>query len=211
MSANNKLIQEKLNDAQMRANLDSAMHTLQRNRKNLIAANFTNWQELRERGKNVKQNALNSLGERVEEFVSNASANGFKVHFAANGDEACAIILDLMESNGIDTILKGKSMASEEIGLNHYLQKHGLRPLETDLGEVIIQLLDEAPVHIVVPAIHKNRYEVGEIFAKSWGVQKESEPEKLNEIARTKMRAEFKKLQMGLSGVNFALSKEGAI
>ncbi|MGM9995354.1 MAG: iron-sulfur cluster-binding protein, partial [Campylobacter sp.] len=74
MSANNKLIQEKLNDAQMRANLDSAMHTLQRNRKNLIAANFTNWQELRERGKNVKQNALNSLGERVEEFVSNASA-----------------------------------------------------------------------------------------------------------------------------------------
>ncbi|MDY3668046.1 MAG: LutB/LldF family L-lactate oxidation iron-sulfur protein, partial [Campylobacter sp.] len=211
MSANNKLIQEKLNDAQMRANLDNAMHTLQRNRKNLIAANFTNWQELRERGKNVKQNALNSLGERVEEFVSNASANGFKVHFAANGDEACAIILDLMESNGIDTILKGKSMASEEIGLNHYLQKHGLRPLETDLGEVIIQLLDEAPVHIVVPAIHKNRYEVGEIFAKSWGVQKESEPEKLNEIARTKMRAEFKKLQMGLSGVNFALSKEGAI
>ena len=211
MSANNELIQEKLNDAQMRANLDSAMHTLQRNRKNLIAANFTNWQELRERGKNVKQNALNSLGERVEEFVSNASANGFKVHFAANGDEACAIILDLMESNGIDTILKGKSMASEEIGLNHYLQKHGLRPLETDLGEVIIQLLDEAPVHIVVPAIHKNRYEVGEIFAKSWGVQKESEPEKLNEIARTKMRAEFKKLQMGLSGVNFALSKEGAI
>lgn len=211
MSANNALIKEKLNDAQMRANLDSAMHTLQKNRKNLIASHFTNWQELRERGKNVKQKALNSLNDRVSEFALNATNNGFKVHFAYSGDEACQIILNLMKSKGIDTILKGKSMASEEIGLNHYLQNHGLKPLETDLGEVIIQLLDEAPVHIVVPAIHKNRYEVGEIFAKSWGVPKESEPEKLNAIARNKMRGEFKKLQMGLSGVNFALSKEGAI
>ena len=211
MSANNELIVRKLNDAQMRANLDSAMHTLQRNRKKLIESNFTDWQGLREQGRNAKQKALNSLDERVSEFAQNAGNNGFIIHYASNANEACKVVLDLMNEKGIDTILKGKSMASEEIGLNHYLKDHGLKPLETDLGEVIIQLIDEAPVHIVVPAIHKNRYEVGEIFNKCWGAPKESEPEKLNAIARNKMRGEFKQLKMGLSGVNFAPSKEGVI
>lgn len=211
MKEHKVLIEQKLADKQMRENLDKAMHTLQKNRKNLIASHFNDWQGLRNQGRNVKQKALNNLGERVAEFSANAAKNGFKVHFAKDKNEACEIIYNLMKEKGIDTILKGKSMASEEIHLNHYLEERGLHPLETDLGEVIIQLLGEAPVHIVVPAIHKNRYEVGEIFAQKWGVAKESGPEKLNAIARTKMRDEFKKLKMGLSGVNFALSKEGAI
>ncbi|RAZ51757.1 LutB/LldF family L-lactate oxidation iron-sulfur protein [Campylobacter hyointestinalis] len=211
MSEHSEIIVKKIADKQMRQNLDSAMHTLQKNRKNLIASNFTNWQTLREQGKNAKQKALNNLSSLTSEFIKNAENNGFILHFAKDAKEACECVYNLMKEKGIDTILKGKSMASEEIHLNHYLKERGLNPLETDLGEVIIQLLDEPPVHIVVPAIHKNRYEVGEIFASKWGVKKESEPEKLNAIARTKMRDEFKKLKMGLSGVNFAIANEGAI
>lgn len=206
-----QIITSKLADTQMRTNLDSAMHTLQKNRANVISSNFKNWEELRKSGRNAKQNSLNSLYDRLIEFEKNATANGFIIHWANDSKEACEIIYNLMKEKNIDKILKGKSMASEEIGLNHYLEAKGLKPFETDLGEVIIQLIDEPPVHIVVPAIHKNRYEIGEIFHEKWGVQKESEPEKLNAIARAKMREEFKTLQMGLSGVNFALSKEGAI
>lgn len=211
MNAHEDIIIQKLADKQMRANLDSAMHTLQTNRAKLINANFKDWQGLRQKGKFVKQKALNTLGERLIEFEKNATDNGFKIHWASTAEEACEIIYNLMVDKGIDTILKGKSMASEEIHLNHYLEDRGMKPFETDLGEVIIQLIGEPPVHIVVPAIHKNRYEIGEIFHEKWGAKKESEPEKLNAIARQKMREEFKTLKMGLSGVNFALSKEGAI
>lgn len=205
------IIKVKLNDKQMRQNLDSAMHTLQINRGKLIKNSFKNWEELRQRGKNAKQKALNSLHERLVEFEENATKNGFIVHWAKDSKEACEIIHELMIKNNIDTILKGKSMASEEIGLNHYLEDKGLKPLETDLGEVIIQLLNEPPVHIVVPAIHKNRNEIGEIFHQKLGAPLETEPEKLNAIAREHMRKQFKTLKMGLGGVNFAMSKEGAI
>ena len=102
-------------------------------------------------------------------------------------------------------------MASEETHLNAFLKQKGLDPIETDLGELIIQLIDEPPVHIVAPAIHKNRYQIGEIFAQKLGANLESEPEKLNEIARVHLRKEFQEFKMGLSGVNFAIADEGAI
>ena len=101
-------------------------------------------------------------------------------------------------------------MASEEIGLNHFLEKKGITAIETDLGELILQLNHETPVHIVVPAIHRNRYEIGKIFKEKLDSPLETEPEKLNAIARKHLRDEFEGLQMGLSGVNFAMSKEGA-
>lgn len=206
-----QLIKDKLNDKQMRENLDNAMHTLQRNRKNLINSNFKDWEGLRNKGRDAKQNALNSMHDRLVEFEENAKKNGFTIHWAKDAKEGCEIIYNLMVEKNVDTILKGKSMASEEIHLNKYLEQRGLKPLETDLGEVIIQLIDEPPVHIVVPAIHKNRYEVGQIFHEKLGANLESEPEKLNGIAREFMREQFKKLKMGLGGVNFAMSKEGAI
>lgn len=211
MSNHENLIHQKINDKQLRENLSSAMHTLQTNRKNLIAKRFVDWQALRDQGKNAKNNALSRLDERLLEFEANATKNGFKVHWASTPNEACEIIYALMIEKNITKILKGKSMLSEEIHLNHYLHDRGLEAVETDLGELIIQLIDEPPVHIVVPAIHKNRYEIGEIFAQKLGVTRESEPEKLNKIAREHMREEFKTLKLGLGGVNFAISKEGAI
>ena len=206
-----ELISEKLNDTQLRKNLDFAMGMLQTNRKKLIKDRYGDWEALREEGRKVKQNTLSRLPELLEKFESNATRNGIKVHWANSANEANEIILSLAKEKGIQKILKGKSMASEEIHLNAFLKKKGIKAIETDLGEIIIQLIDEPPVHIVVPAIHKNRYEIGEIFEKHLKVKRFSEPEDLNAVARTHLRQEFKEFKMGLSGVNFAIANEGAI
>ena len=205
-----EIVDIKIHDTQMRENLKIAMHTLQKNRLKVIDEKFNDWQGLRAKAKQAKNNALSNLHDRLLEFEKNASKNGIKVHWASSDTDACEIIYELMLEKNIGKILKGKSMASEEIGLNHYLQAKGLKAIETDLGELILQLNDETPVHIVVPAIHKNRYEVGEIFKEKLGANLENEPEKLNSIARKHLRDEFEGLKMGLSGVNFAMSKEGA-
>lgn len=204
-------INEGLENKQLRTNLLSAMDTLRANRKKLLTTRFIHWESLREKGKELKQNALSQLDSVLEEFESNATKNGMKVHWARDGQEANEIIYNLMQEKGVKKILKGKSMASEEIHLNHFLESKGLQAIETDLGEVILQLLGESPVHIVVPAIHKNRYEIGELFHKKLNASLESEPEKLNGIARSYMRNEFETFTMGLSGVNFAIAEEGAI
>ncbi|PZT48038.1 iron-sulfur cluster-binding protein [Helicobacter valdiviensis] len=205
-----ELVSIKLNDLQMRDNLRSAMHTLQNNRLKVIEDKFQDWQGLRDKAKQAKNNALSSLYDRLLEFEKNATKNGIQVHWASSDEDACEIIYEIMKEKNISKILKGKSMASEEIGLNHYLEKKGFNAIETDLGELILQLNEETPVHIVVPAIHKNRYEIGKIFQEKLGSHLESEPEKLNNIARKHLRDQFEGLQMGLSGVNFAMSKEGA-
>lgn len=209
-NSHEEIVNIKLNDNQMRANLRSAMHTLQRNRLKVIEDKFQDWQGLRSKAKQAKNNALSSLHNRLLEFEKNATKNGMQVHWASSDEDACEIIYELMKEKNISKILKGKSMASEEIGLNHYLEKKGLKAVETDLGELILQLNEETPVHIVVPAIHKNRYEIGKIFQEKLGSSLENEPEKLNTIARKHLRDQFEGLKMGLSGVNFAMSKEGA-
>ena len=205
------IVNTKLSDKQLRVNLKNVMDTLKTNRKNLITSRFIDWEELREKGKALKQKTLSRLDVLLERFEQNASKNGFIIHWASDSKEANEIIYSLMKEKGVTKILKGKSMASEETHLNAFLKQKGLDPIETDLGELIIQLIDEPPVHIVAPAIHKNRYQIGEIFAQKLGANLESEPEKLNEIARVHLRKEFQEFKMGLSGVNFAIADEGAI
>lgn len=205
------IVHNKLNDEQLRKNLKSVMTTLKTNRKNTIKARYENWEELRELGRKVKQNALANLPQLLEQFSQNAIKNGFKIHFANDAKEANEIILNLMQKNSANIVLKGKSMASEEIELNKFLAQKGISAIETDLGELIIQLIDEPPVHIVAPAIHKNRYEIGEIFRDKLNAKLESDPEKLNAIAREHLRGQFKDFKIGLSGVNFAIANEGAI
>ncbi|RDU62422.1 LutB/LldF family L-lactate oxidation iron-sulfur protein [Helicobacter sp. MIT 14-3879] len=207
----NNIIHNKLNDKQLRKNLKSVMDTLKKNRKNTIASRYTNWEELRELGRKVKQNSLSNLANLLDKFEQNAIKNGFKIHWARNSKEANEVILSLMQKNASNVILKGKSMASEEIHLNAYLKENNINAIETDLGELIIQLIDEPPVHIVAPAIHKNRYEIGEIFKDKLKAPLENEPEKLNGIAREHLRKKFKDFKIGLSGVNFAIANEGAI
>lgn len=205
------IINEKLHNQQLRDNLKSVMTTLKQNRKNTINDRYTDWEELRELGRKVKQKTLVNLVEFLERFEHNAIANGFKIHWAKDSTQANEIILSLMKEKNANVLLKGKSMVSEEIHLNAYLKDNGINAIETDLGELIIQLIDEPPVHIVAPAIHKNRYEIGEIFKDKLHAKLESEPEKLNSIARDHLRKEFKEFRIGLSGVNFAIANEGAI
>ena len=206
-----QIVQEKLSDRQMRTNLTSAMHTLQHNRGELITHKYIDWQGLRCQAQAVKTASLQNLSERLQAFEKHATANGIQVHWASSAEDACAVILEIIRANNVQHVLKGKSMASEEIGLNAYLRKHGVIAEETDLGELILQLNHEPPVHIVVPAIHRNRHEVGQIFAQNLNVPLVSEPEALNNIARHHLRNEFQGLKLGISGVNFALAEEGAI
>ncbi|MGI7118235.1 LutB/LldF family L-lactate oxidation iron-sulfur protein [Campylobacter coli] len=206
-----EIVHTKLNDIQMRENLMTAMHTLQKNRLGVIDARFRDWQGLRAKAKQAKNNALMSLKDRLLEFEKNATKNGIQVHWASSDKDACEIVYEIMKEKNITKLLKGKSMASEEIGLNHYLEKKGLKAIETDLGELILQLNEEPPLHIVVPAIHRNRHEIGQIFKDKLGAKLENdEPESLNAIARDHLRKDFEGLKLGLSGVNFAMSREGA-
>ncbi|HEF3488395.1 TPA: iron-sulfur cluster-binding protein [Campylobacter coli] len=206
-----EIVHIKLNDIQMRENLMTAMHTLQKNRLGVIDARFRDWQGLRAKAKQAKNNALMSLKDRLLEFEKNATKNGIQVHWASSDKDACEIVYEIMREKNITKLLKGKSMASEEIGLNHYLEKKGLKAIETDLGELILQLNEEPPLHIVVPAIHRNRHEIGQIFKDKLGAKLENdEPESLNAIARDHLRKDFEGLKLGLSGVNFAMSREGA-
>ena len=211
MKNHKKLVNNKIKDEQLQTNLKNASYILQKNRKNTINTKFTDWDGLRNKAKNVKNNSLSTLKDRILEFEENATKNGIKVHFADTKEDACEIIYQLMQEKNITKALKGKSMASEEIELNDYLKKRGIQAIETDLGELIIQLEGEKPVHIVGPALHKNRYEIGEIFAKKLNAAKEDEPEKLNSIARKYLREHFKDLKLGISGVNIAISSKGAI
>ncbi|NDJ27294.1 iron-sulfur cluster-binding protein [Campylobacter sp. MIT 12-5580] len=216
MSAEHKLphevaVHENLSNEQMRTNLTTAMHILQKNRLKVIDDRFEDWQGLRARARQAKNNALMSLDERLLEFEKNATKNGMHVHWASSDTDACEIIYQIMMEKKANKILKGKSMASEEIGLNHYLEKKGLKAIETDLGELVLQLDEDTPVHIVVPAIHRNRYQIGQTFKDKLGASLESEPEKLNAIAREHLRNQFEDLKIGLSGVNFAMSEQGAI
>lgn len=207
-----KTLEKNLNDKQLRQNLASAMSTLKKGRRKLVEEKFNDWQSLREKAAKVKLNSLSRLDELIVKFEQNCEKNGMKVHYAKDAKEANEIILSLARENDAKLILKGKSMASEEIGLNHFLKEKGVKAFETDLGELIIQFIDEPPVHIVVPAIHKNRYQVGEIFNKYIeDTPIESEIPKLNAIARKYLRSKFQGFKIGLSGVNFAIADEGAL
>lgn len=204
-------IVSKLSDKQLGDNLKSGMDTLKANRQKLIASRYYDWEGLRELGRKIKQNVLANLPQLLERFESNAQKRGIKVHWAKDGNEANHIILNLIREKNITTILKGKSMASEEIHLNAFLKNQNIEAVETDLGELIIQLIDEPPVHIVVPAIHKNRTQIGKIFQEKLGSEFSDVPEELNTIARLHLREQFKGFKMGLTGCNFAIANEGAI
>lgn len=206
-----EIVKIKLADLQMRENLDKAMHTLQRNRALVIKNKFSNWEGLRSQARLAKDKSLQSLHDRLLEFERNAQKNGMRVHWAETREDACEIIHQIMLDKDARLLLKGKSMASEEIGLNEYLRQKGIKAVETDLGELIIQLNSEDPVHIVAPAVHKNRFQVGEIFRDKLDVPLKTEIEELNGIARLHLRDQFEGLKVGLSGVNFAISKEGAV
>ncbi|EID54599.1 LutB/LldF family L-lactate oxidation iron-sulfur protein [Saccharomonospora xinjiangensis] len=200
-----------LGDTQLRTNLRKATTTIRSKRARAVDE-LPDWERLRRAGEAVKDEVLANLDTylvRVEEAVT---ARGGVVHWARDAEEANRIVLDLVRAKGADEVVKVKSMATAEIGLNEYLQAGGVRAVETDLAELIVQLGDDRPSHILVPAIHRNRAEIREIFARTMAdAPATDDPKVLAEAARRHLRERFLSAKVAVSGANFAVADTGSI
>src|ERR687893_815730 len=201
---------EALADVQLRGALRNLATTFGGRRKEAIAT-VEDWEGLRERARAAKDETLAHLDKYLEEFVGNAEKAGATVHWARDGAEACRIVLGLIRARGASRVVKSKSMATEEIHLNAALEAEGLAPVETDLGEWIIQLAHETPSHIVVPAIHKSKRQIAELLAEKVGVPPTDDVAVLTGAARRILRQSFAEAEVGISGVNFGVAETGTI
>ncbi len=181
-----------------------------RNKRDIAANETKGWEELRVLANNIKSNALSNLDNYLIEFEENAIKNGIKIHWAADADEHNKIIHDILRSHNAKKIVKSKSMLTEECHLNPYLEENGFEVIDTDLGERIVQLAKERPSHIVLPAIHKTKEEVDELFQKHLGTKPcNGDPEYLTNEARKHLRDKFIHADIAITGVNFALADTG--
>ncbi|OAN55973.1 (Fe-S)-binding protein [Paramagnetospirillum marisnigri] len=200
-----------LNDPKLRANFRRAMDGLMTKR----AAQFADpeeWATLRARGAAIRADALARLPELLERLEANLTRNGVTVHWAESTEEANAIVLGILREAGATRVIKGKSMVTEEMHLNAFLEANGVIPVESDLGEYIIQLAGEAPSHIVMPCIHMNKGEIAELFAdKIEGLGYTENVDELTAAARRALRGRFADAQAGISGVNFAIAETGSL
>jgi L-lactate dehydrogenase complex protein LldF len=165
----------------------------------------------RERAKNLKWKAIESLDAQLEKFEATITKRGVKVIWAENAQQACDEILKICKDKNCGTLVKSKSMVTEEIGLNEFLEKNHIESVETDLGEYIQQLDDEPPYHIVTPAMHKSKEDVAKLFAKKLGTDPTLTPEQLTLVARRTLREKYMQAEVGITGANFVIADVGAI
>jgi L-lactate dehydrogenase complex protein LldF len=182
-----------------------------RNGKKKATDEHGNWEEWRERGKQIRLHTIAHLDYYLNLFVNNARANGVHVHFANNTEEAVKLTLDIAEHANAKSVVKSKSMVSEELHLNHALESIGVEAVETDLGEYIIQLAGEMPSHIVIPAIHKNRYQIADLLSKEAGYTLPPDTTALAGFVRKKLREKFLDAEIGMTGCNFAIAETGSM
>jgi L-lactate dehydrogenase complex protein LldF len=172
----------------------------------------TEWAELRESGQQIRQRAIAYLPKLLVQFEQKAQQNGMTVHWAETPLEANQIIHGILQRQQVRTLIKGKSMVSEEIELNQYLQAHSIQALESDMGEFIVQMADEKPSHIIMPAIHKSKQEIAALFAAEIDDTPYTEDvDELIQIGRQALRQQFFNADAGLSGVNFAIAETGTL
>lgn len=170
------------------------------------------WEQLRETASQIKAHTMSRLDEYLLAFEEKATALGAQVHWAKDGEEHNRIVHDILKRHGAQRVVKSKSMLTEECHLNPYLEKHGIEVTDTDLGERIVQLRHEAPSHIVLPAIHIKKEEVGDLFHEHLGTEKgAADPDYLTEAARHHLREKFMAADVGITGVNFAVAETGGI
>jgi L-lactate dehydrogenase complex protein LldF len=174
-------------------------------------AEFPDGEALRDRAREIKEATLQRLDHYLERLIDNVEGRGGQVHYATTADEARRIVLDIARRAGARMAVKSKSMATEEIHLNEALAAAGVTPVETDLGEYIIQLAHERPSHIIAPAIHKTKGQVAELFARELGRETEPDPEVLTRIARAELREKFLEADLGITGANFGVAETGTI
>ena len=172
---------------------------------------FTNVDLARERAKNIKWKAIENLDKQLETFEANISKRGAKVIWAETAEEALEEILKICQSKNCRTLVKSKSMVTEEIHLNKFLEKNGIESVETDLGEYIQQLAEEPPYHIVTPAMHKSKEDVAKLFADKLGTDPNLSPSQLTLVARQVLREKYMQAEVGITGANFIVSDIGGI
>jgi L-lactate dehydrogenase complex protein LldF len=200
-----------LQDTQIRHNVRHATDVI-RKKRNRVVDEMPDWQALRETARRIKEHTMRHLDIYLQQFEDACTRAGGKVHWARDADEASRIVVDIVRSHKEKEVIKVKTMTSDEIRLNQALDAAGITPYETDLAELIIQLGGDAPSHIVVPALHRNRMEVREIFLKRMGLSKLGDtPEALAEAARLHLRERFLRVKVGVSGANFAIAETGSV
>ncbi|WP_405603852.1 LutB/LldF family L-lactate oxidation iron-sulfur protein [Streptomyces sp. NBC_01410] len=212
-----KAAADAVHDVTLRANLRHATHTI-RDKRAKAVAELEDWALLREAGKQIKNHTLRHLDRYLEQLESAVVAAGGTVHWAADAAEANRIVADLVKATGRSEVVKVKSMATQEIGLNEALEAEGIAAYETDLAELIVQLGHDRPSHILVPAIHRNRGEIRDIFRKEMGSWGRAAPEGLTdtpadlaEAARLHLREKFLRAKVGISGANFMVAETGTL
>src|SRR5215213_9980446 len=172
---------------------------------------FTNVHLARERAKNLKWKAIENLDKQLENFEAEISKRGVKVIWAETAEQALEEILKICEAKKCKTLVKSKSMVTEEIHLNKFLEKHNIESIETDLGEYIQQLDGESPYHIVTPAMHKSKEDVARLFAEKLGTAPDLSPTQLTQVAREKLREKYPQAEIGITGANFLVADIGGI
>ncbi|WP_045878434.1 lactate utilization protein B [Pseudofrankia sp. DC12] len=200
-------------DTQLRRNLGNATSTIRAKRASVVAE-LPDWAELRAAGAAIKDDVLAHLDRYLLQLEERVTAAGGQVHWARDAVEANRIVTDLVLATGVDEVVKVKSMATQEIGLNEALAAAGVAAIETDLAELIVQLSDDRPSHILVPAIHRNRAEIREIFLCDMpGVDRDltDDPAALAAAARTHLRRKLLTASVAVSGANFAVAETGTL
>lgn len=202
---------QRLASSEALAQHDTAVYDL-RIRRDAAVAEVPDWDALRDQAAAIKAHTLDHLDEYLERFEMRATAAGAVVHWAADAAAHNRIVLDLLQARGARRVVKSKSILTEECGLNARLEAAGLEVVDTDLGERITQLGGEPPSHIIVPAVHRTRQEIGALFHRKMGTPVgESDPKRLTELARRDLRPRFLAADAGITGVNFALAESGSI
>jgi L-lactate dehydrogenase complex protein LldF len=203
--------EHELGNLQLRANLRAATDTIQAKRA-LVVGELPDWEELREAGRAIKADVLARLGDYLLQFEEAVIAAGGQVHWARDAAEACEIVAGVANAHGVDELVKVKSLTTDEIQLNDALAKRGIRAVETDFAELILQLDGDWSSHILVPAIHRNRREIRDLFARTIapGITSD-DPADLAEASRVYLRELFLRARMGVSGANFGVAETGTI
>lgn len=199
-----------LNDEFLRKAVRFTTERLRSGRKN-AAAEHGNWDEWRERGRQIRLHTIAHLDYYLDLFANNARANGVHIHFAETSAEAVKIALEIAGRKQAKSVVKSKSMVTEELHLNHALETIGVEAIETDLGEYIIQLAKETPSHIIIPAIHKNRYQIAELLSEEAGEILPPDTSILAGFVRKKLREKFLEADIGMTGCNFAIAETGSM
>jgi L-lactate dehydrogenase complex protein LldF len=202
--------QRALDDDELRTALARATAKFDVGRRQIMAQ-LPDSELVRERARQIKDGVLANLDKYTAQFADSVEAAGGRVHYATTGDEANAIITEIARERDVRCIVKSKSMLSEETHLNRALISEGFGVVETDLGEYILQLSDESPSHIVVPVVHRTKEHIAEVFNNAFSVDLPPVPEDLTALARVKLRDEFQRAEMGITGANFGIAATGTV